>query len=186
MKKLSHEELQARQSEILAKSDKVPLVVVLNNIRSLYNVGSIFRTADGIGVEKLYLCGITPIPPDTQITKTALGAEKTVAWKFFEKAVDAIKQAKADGYEIVLLEQTHKSVLYQDFIPQKPICLVLGNEVAGVCDDLVSLADHSLEIEMAGLKNSLNVSVAFGVVGYDLRSKLKAQNLKLMPKVGSL
>ncbi|HCM42086.1 MAG TPA: RNA methyltransferase [Candidatus Omnitrophica bacterium] len=180
MKKLSHEELQARQSEILAKSDKVPLIVILNNIRSLYNVGSIFRTADGIGVEKLYLCGITPIPPDTQITKTALGAEKTVAWKFFEKTADAIKQAKEDGYQIVLLEQTHKSVLYQDFVPQGSVCLVLGNEVAGVCDDLVNLADQSIEIEMAGLKNSLNVSVSFGIVGYDLRHKLKALHL---PKV---
>lgn len=172
MRKLTHPELQERQQAIQSEAKKVPLIVVLNNIRSLYNVGSIFRTADGIGVEKLYLCGITPIPPDTQITKTALGAEKTVAWKFFEKAANAIKQAKADGYEIVLLEQTHKSILYQNFIPQKPICLVLGNEVAGVCDDLVSFADHSIEIEMAGLKNSLNVSVAFGVVGYALRHKL--------------
>ena len=171
-RKLTHPELQARQMEIQSAGEKIPLIVVLNNIRSLYNVGSIFRTADGIGVEKLYLCGITPIPPDTQITKTALGAEKTVSWKFFERAVNAIKQAKSEGYKIVLLEQTQTSVMYHDFIPDGPTCLVLGNENAGVSDELLELSDAAIEIEMAGLKNSLNVSVAFGIVGYHLRNKL--------------
>lgn len=173
MKKLTHPELQARQTEIQSTVEKIPLIVVLNNIRSLYNVGSIFRTADGVGVEKLYLCGITPIPPDNQITKTALGAERTVKWKFFERAIDAVKQAKADGYKIVLLEQTQTSQLYQDFIPQGPTCLVLGNENSGVSDELLSLSDSSIEIEMAGLKNSLNVSVAFGIVGYAIRNSYK-------------
>ena len=173
MRKLTHIELQARQNTIQTSGEKVPLIVVLNNIRSLYNVGSIFRTADGIGVEKIFLCGITPIPPDNQITKTALGAEKTVPWRFFERAVDAVKQAKSEGYQIVLLEQTQNSVSYQKFIPSQPICLVLGNENAGVSDELLALADASVEIEMSGLKNSLNVSVAFGVVGYDLRNKLR-------------
>ena len=169
-RKLTHAELQDRQAEICLSGEKIPLIVVLNNIRSLYNVGSVFRTADGIGVEKLYICGISPIPPDSQITKTALGAEKTVAWKFFERATDAVKLAKSEGYKIVLLEQTQSSVLYQDFIPDGPTCLVLGNENAGVSDELLSLADTSVEIEMAGLKNSLNVSVAFGIVGYSIRN----------------
>jgi len=171
-RKLTHPELQARQAATFSENKKIPLIVVLNQIRSLYNVGSIFRTADGIGVEKLYLCGITPIPPDTQITKTALGAEKTVPWKFFERTLDAVKQAKADGYQIVLLEQTQNSVWHQDFQPNGPVCLVLGNETAGVSDELLALADTCIEIEMAGLKNSLNVSVAFGIAGYDLRNKL--------------
>ncbi len=185
MRKLTHPELQARQAVALSENKKIPLIVVLNQIRSLYNVGSIFRTADGIGVEKLYLCGITPIPPDTQITKTALGAEKTVPWKFFEKTLDAVKQAKSDGYKIVLLEQTQKSVWHQNFQPDGPVCLVLGNETAGVSDELLALADACIEIEMAGLKNSLNVAVAFGVVGYDIRTKLIARGMELKGKTCS-
>lgn len=182
MRKLSHSELQIRQSSVQASAEKTPLRVVLNNIRSLYNVGSIFRTADGIGIEKLCLCGITPIPPDTQITKTALGAEKVVPWKFYKTAAEAIKAASADGFEIVLLEQTVKSIPYQNFEPIRPVCLVLGNEVAGVSDELVSLAERSVEIEMVGLKNSLNVAVAFGIVGYQFRSKLITQRSKLQMK----
>ncbi len=174
MRKLTHLELQARQDAIRSDGEKIPLMLILNNIRSLYNVGSIFRTADGIGAQKIYLCGITPIPPDNQITKTALGAEKTVPWKFFECAVDAVRQAKSEGYKIILLEQTQSSVVHQNFIPAGPVCLVLGNENSGVSDELLALSDGSIEIEMAGLKNSLNVSVAFGVVGYDLRNKLKS------------
>ncbi len=173
MRKLTHAELQMRQTQVREGNQKLPLIVVLNNIRSLYNVGSIFRTADGMGVQEIYLCGITPIPPDKQITKTALGAEKNVAWKFFERAVDAVKQAKAAGYKIVLLEQTEHRVVYQAYQPAGPVCLVLGNENSGVSDELVALADASVEIEMAGLKNSLNVSVAFGIVGYDLCQKLR-------------
>lgn len=178
MRKLTHPELQERQAAIQSSNGKIPMIVILNNIRSLYNVGSIFRTADGIGLEKLYLCGITPIPPDTQISKTALGAEKTVMWKFFERAVDAVRQAKSEGYKIVLLEQTQTSAMYQDFQPAGPVCLVLGNENSGVSDELLALSDASVEIEMAGLKNSLNVSVAFGIVGYDLRNKLKTTVVK--------
>ncbi len=174
MRKLTHPELQKRQAAIRSTEKKVPLMVVLNDIRSLHNVGSIFRTADGIGAQKLYICGITPIPPDNQITKTALGAEKTVPWKFFERAGDAVRQAKSEGYKIVLLEQTQNCVPHQDFIATGPVCLVLGNENSGVSDELLSLSDASIEIEMAGLKNSLNVSVAFGIVGYDLRNKLKS------------
>lgn len=174
MQKLTHQELLARQADLCASNFRIPLIVILNHIRSLYNVGSIFRTADGLGVQKIYLCGITPIPPDTQISKTALGAEKTVEWKFFEKAVDAVRQAKKEGFQVVLLEQTRTSVPYQQFVPEGPVCLVLGNENQGISDELVRLADQAVEIEMAGLKNSLNVSVAFGIVGYDLRHKLIA------------
>ncbi len=174
MRKLTPTELQARQNTIQTRGEKTPLIVVLNNIRSLYNVGSIFRTADGMGVQKIFLCGITPIPPDNQITKTALGAEKSVTWKFFECAAEAVEQAKSEGYQIILLEQTQNSISYQNFFPSLPVCLVLGNENAGVSDELLELADASVEIEMAGLKNSLNVSVAFGIVGYHISNAYRA------------
>ena len=171
MRKLSHEELQARRQN---RRPALPFTIVLNNIRSLYNVGSIFRTADGAGMEKLYLCGITGLPPDSKISKTALGAEKTVAWEFHESVISAIKELKAQNYQIVLLEQTQKSISYEEFCPHAPVCLVVGNEISGIQDQLLSLCDVALDIPMAGNKISLNVSVAFGIAAYQLRSKLKA------------
>ena len=171
MRKLSHPELVARQ-QVRQKEPRLSFCVVLNDIRSLYNVGSIFRTADGAGVEKLWICGITGHPPDTQISKTALGAEKEVPWEYRRNACELLRELKTQGYQIVFLEQLEESVPYQDFRPSGPVCLVLGNEVAGVSDELVSLCDKTLEIEMAGLKNSLNVSVAFGIVGYHIRNRI--------------
>lgn len=169
MRKLSHPELVARQ-KVLQKGPKLPFCAVLNDIRSLYNVGSIFRTADGVGAEKLWLCGITGHPPDTQISKTALGAEKEVAWEYRQDACSVLRELKSKGYQIVFLEQLEESIPYQDFDPSPPVCLVLGNEISGVSDELLSLCDRTIEIEMAGLKNSLNVTVAFGVVAYHLRN----------------
>ncbi len=176
MRKLSHKELVERQSEIRAERKTIPLTVVLNNIRSLYNVGSIFRTADGAGVEKIWLCGITGKPPDQKISKTALGAEETVPWEHRWNVLEALEEMKKQGYEIVLLEQMEKSVPYQDYQPGKPVCLVLGNEIHGVDDDIGKYCDRALEIEMAGLKNSLNVTVAFGIVAYDIRQNSKVKN----------
>lgn len=169
--KLTHSELLERQSR-QRLAPKIPLVVVLNNIRSLYNVGSIFRTADGAGVEKIWLCGITGIPPSEKIAKTALDAEKHVPWEFCRQAEEVARQYQKLGYEIVLLEQTKRSLPYHDYSPQKPVCLILGNEINGVGESLLPLCDQALEIEMAGVKNSLNVTVAFGVVAYHLRQKL--------------
>lgn len=169
MRKLSHPELVARQ-QARKKEPRLPFCVVLNNIRSLYNVGSIFRTADGAGVEKLWICGITGHPPDTQISKTALGAEMEVPWEYRRDACEVLRELKLRGYQIVFLEQLAESTPYQDFRPLGPICLVLGNEIAGVSEELVALCDKTLEIEMAGLKNSLNVAVAFGVVAYHIRN----------------
>jgi len=174
MRKLSHSELVARQ-KTQQEAPKLPFCVVLNNIRSLYNVGSIFRTADGVGVEKLWICGITGHPPDTQIAKTALGAEMKVPWEYRREACEVLRELRLRGYQIVFLEQLAESTPYQDFRPTSPMCLVLGNEVSGVSDELVTLCDKTLEIEMAGLKNSLNVSVAFGVVAYHFRHCLKAK-----------
>ncbi len=172
MRKLSHPELVARQ-QARQKEPTLPFCVVLNDIRSLYNVGSVFRTADGAGVEKLWLCGITGHPPDTQITKTALGAEQEVPWEYRRDVCEVLRELKARGYRIVFLEQLAESIPYQDFCPSGPVCLVLGNEVGGISEELLSLCDRTIEIEMAGLKNSLNVSVAFGVVAYHFRNCLK-------------
>lgn len=167
MRKLSHNEIVARQEAQVQKP--LALTVLLDNIRSLHNVGSIFRTADGMGVEKIWLCGITGYPPDSQISKTALGAETCVPWEHAYDASAVIKDLKKQGYQIVLVEQTDQSVSYHKFLPQAPMCLVLGNEIQGVSEDVVKLADASIEIEMAGHKNSLNVGIAFGIVGYYLR-----------------
>lgn len=150
----------------------LPFSVLLNNIRSLYNVGSIFRTADGVGVEKLWLCGITGIPPDPKISKTALGAEKTVAWEFSETPLVVIEKLRRSGYQIVLLEQTERSVAYDEFEPKSPFCLVVGNEVKGVGEELLPRCDAAVEIPMARHKHSLNVAAAFAVAAFHFRGRL--------------
>ena len=172
MRKLTHEEIVSRQVK-KADSPRLPLCVVLNNIRSLHNVGTIFRTADGAGVEKLWLCGITGYPPQGGIAKTALGAESHVPWEYRENVLAIIKELKEKGYQIVLLEQMHGSVRHDVFKPKAPVCLVIGNEVEGIAESLQSLSDAAVEIEMNGIKNSLNVAVAFGIAVYQLRSQLK-------------
>jgi len=174
MRKLRHEEIVKRQKDKL-ESPRLPLCVVLNDIRSLHNVGSIFRTADGAGVEKIWLCGITGYPPHPQIAKTAIGAEQRVAWDYRKDAVALIKKLKSQGYQIVLLEQIQQSLQYHKFKPTAPTCLVIGNEISGISDELVSLCDVAVEIEMSGIKNSLNVSVAFGIIAYHFRNCFNAK-----------
>ena len=174
MRKLTHDEVVNRQKSRV-REPRVPLVAVLNNIRSLYNVGAIFRTADGVGAEKVYLCGITGCPPNNMITKTALDAEKSVPWEYREDIAPLLRELKAQGYTIVLLEQTDRSIPYQDLRPNGPVCLVLGHECDGVDDAILPLCDEAVEIDMAGLKNSLNVSVAFGVVTYRFRECYKKE-----------
>jgi tRNA G18 (ribose-2'-O)-methylase SpoU len=166
----------ARQ-QVRQEEPRLSFCVVLNNIRSLYNVGSIFRTADGAGVEKLWICGITGHPPDTQISKTALGAEKAVPWEYRRDILELLRELKGWGYQIVFLEQFAESIPYQDYHPNTPVCLVIGNEISGVSDELIALCDATLEIEMAGVKNSLNVAVAFGVVAYHFRHCFKTKTL---------
>lgn len=172
MRKLTHEEIVSRQVK-KAGAPKLPLCVVLNNIRSLHNVGTIFRTADGAGVEKIWLCGITGYPPQGGIAKTALGAEEHVPWEYREDILPLLKELKKAGYQIVLLEQMQGSVAHDAFKAKSPVCLVIGNEVDGIADTLQSLSDAAIEIEMDGIKNSLNVAVAFGVAAYQIRSRLK-------------
>ena len=173
MRKLSHQEIVSRQRS-KNQFPKLPFCAVLNNIRSLYNVGSIFRTADGAGVQKIYTCGITGHPPNPQIAKTALGAEVTVPWEYEQDAVSVIKQLKRKNYQIILLEQIEGAIAHDEFKPNPPVCLVLGNEIGGVSPEIIDLCDQAVEIEMLGLKNSLNVSVAFGVIAYHMRGHLKS------------
>ena len=175
MHKLTHSEIVERQNT--QNFQRLPFSVIVNNVRSLYNVGSIFRTADGAGVEKIWLCGITGTPGTARsaIEKTALGAEKSVPWEYRESAASVIRELKTEGYEMILLEQARESVSYETFDPNPPACLVLGNEIAGIDEEIVSLCDRAIEIEMAGLKNSLNVTVAFGIAAYHLRNQLKAK-----------
>ena len=172
MRKLTHEEIIERQIKN-GRKPRLPFCVVLNNIRSLHNVGSIFRTADGCGIAKIYLCGITGFPPQEGISKTALGAENSVPWEYRKDVIGLLKELKTKGYQIVLLEQAHESVAHDAFKPQPPMCLVIGNEITGVADDLSRHCDAVIEIEMEGIKNSLNVAVAFGVAAYQIRSYFK-------------
>ncbi len=171
MIKLTGEEITQRNSH--KSPPGLSLTVVLNNIRSLYNVGSIFRTSDAVGVEKIWLCGITGHPPEPKISKTALGAEKTVPWKYEADVVKVVRQLKEQGYQIVVLEQLKESVPYDQFDWGARVCLVLGNENEGVAEKIFPLADGAAEIEMTGIKHSLNVTVAFGIVAYCLRNILK-------------
>lgn len=146
-------------------------VVVCHNIRSAYNVGSVFRTADGAGVAKVYLTGYTPSPPHPGISKTALGAEKIVGWKKFAKLDAAIERLKKEKFEIVALEQSEKSVPLESLKSKKNIALILGNEVRGLSKSTLSKCDRVIEIPMRGEKESLNVSVAFGIAAYSIISE---------------
>lgn len=168
MRKLTHKEIVTRQEKQRQKSP-IPLTIVLDNIRSLYNVGSIFRTGDGAGVEKIWLCGITGYPPQAQISKIALGAEERVPWEHAQDVESVVRNLKGQGYTIIFLEQMEEAVDYYDFKPNFPLCLVVGNEIEGISKQLLPLGDGAIEIEMMGIKNSLNVSVAFGIVAYHLK-----------------
>ncbi|MBF0483102.1 MAG: TrmH family RNA methyltransferase [Candidatus Omnitrophica bacterium] len=171
MRKLVHAEIVTRQ-KILNAEPRLPFSILLDNIRSLYNVGAVFRIADGSGVEKVWLCGITGYPPDSQINKTALGSEQSVAWEHRKSVIDTVKELKSNGYQIILLEQCADSISYFDFKLKPPVCLVVGNEIGGVSEDLAALADAAVDIKMAGIKNSLNASVACGVVVFHFREQL--------------
>lgn len=161
------------------------IVAILYNIRSLHNVGSIFRTADAAGVEKIYLCGITPTPQDkygfyrSQITKVALGAEKYIPWEYQKSATHLIKKLKKEGFKIYAIEQSKKSIPYDKLKiknRQQKIALIVGNEVKGVSPSILKMADKIIEIPMYGKKESLNVAVAFGIVVFELLKIIKKQH----------
>jgi tRNA G18 (ribose-2'-O)-methylase SpoU len=170
MKKLSMEELHRISPEEFKQAKKIPLTVVLDNIRSMNNIGSIFRTCDGLAVERLYLCGITACPPNKEINKTALGATESVEWRYFEDSTEAVKQLHQQGYKVYLVEQTDQSVMLQDFrVPQgQKTAIILGNEVFGVSDELLPLVDGAIEIPQFGTKHSFNVTIAAGMVMWEI------------------
>ena len=150
--------------------EKLPVAVLLDNVRSSYNVGSVFRTSDAFLIEEVILCGISGCPPHPEISKTALGAEESVKWRYAEEALSAVKEMKKEGWLICVLEQAHDSIPLQNFIPSSDLkyLLVAGNEVEGVSQDIVDLADIILEIPQHGVKHSLNVSVSVGIALWKL------------------
>ena len=172
MKKLTHDEISINRSKIedLHKVKKLPVYVVLDSIRSNYNVGSIFRTSDGAMIEKLYLCGYTPHPPKKEILKTALGATESVSWEYVKDAKGIITKLKSQGIGICALELTDTSKKYYEISNNDfPICLLIGNEITGVSQELIDLCDFSIEIPQYGIKQSLNVAVAYGIAIFELR-----------------
>ncbi len=173
MRKLKNEELGRLSTEEYKIAVKYPVCLLLDNVRSLNNVGSAFRTADSFGIEKIYLVGITGTPPHRDINKTALGATETVDWEHHQNAVDLVRKLKTDGYQIIAIEQVDKSITLPEFLPKstEKYCFVFGNEVYGVTLDIIENADQVVEIPQFGTKHSLNVSVAMGVVLWDYLSK---------------
>ena len=166
MKKLRTIEMQRLTVDEFREAPKLPLVVVLDDVRSMHNVGSVFRTGDAFRIERVCLCGITSTPPMAEIHKTALGAEDSVAWTYYDTALEAVEVLKAEGYEILSVEQAHGSTMLQDFTPinNKKYAVVLGNEVKGVHQEVVDASDGCLEIPQFGTKHSMNVSVTAGIV----------------------
>ena len=166
MKKLSMEELHRVSAEEFHKQDKTPLIVILDNVRSMNNVGSIFRTCDGFAVEKLYLCGITACPPNKEIAKTALGATESVDWEYAEDTATLVQRLKAEGVDVYALEQTDSSIMLDQFQPTagKKTAIIAGNELFGVNDSVLPYCNGAIEIPQKGTKHSFNLSIATGIV----------------------
>ncbi len=175
MKKLKLEELGRISVEEFKEVEKMPICILLDNVRSLHNVGSAFRTADAFRIEKIYLTGITGTPPHREIQKTALGATESVEWEYVESPAKAIQNLKIRDYKIVIIEQTSASKPLQEFQPEKAhkYCLVFGNEVDGVSEAVIELADIAIEIPQTGTKHSLNISVCLGIVTWEVFKKIQ-------------
>lgn len=173
-RKLENKELNRRTLEEFKESSKMPVVVVLDNIRSLNNIGSVFRTSDALLVEKIVLCGITGTPPNKEIHRTALGAEDSVIWEYFDKTTDAITKLKDDGYKVISLEQTVGSIDLMEYKPALGLkyALVFGNELRGVEQEVVDLSDECIEIPQFGTKHSFNIAVSAGIVLWDFHTKI--------------
>ena len=177
MRKLKVTEMGRLSLAEYKASDKQPIVVVLDHVRSLYNVGSVFRSSDAFRIEGVCLCGITAQPPHPEIHKTALGAEESVSWKYFEHTEDAVSWLKQQGYKVLAVEQCEGSTMLQDFVrqPEEKYAVVLGNEVKGVQQQVVDMCDGCLEIPQYGTKHSLNVSVTAGIVVWEFAKHLLLQ-----------
>lgn len=174
-RKLKITELNRISAEEFKKADKLPLVVILDNVRSLHNIGSVFRTSDAFRVECIYLCGITATPPHPEMHKTALGAEFTVDWKYVNNAVEAVDNLRQEGYVVFSVEQAEKSIMLENIQLEqgRRYAVVLGNEVKGVQQEVIDHSDGCIEIPQYGTKHSLNVSVTAGIVIWDLFKQLK-------------
>ena len=175
MRKLRNSELNRLSAKEYKNTKKITLTVVLDNVRSCNNIGSVFRTSDALLVEKIYLCGITATPPNTEIHKTALDAEKSVEWSYFEKTEDAIAELKNRGYKVFAVEQVENSASLPDFkpAPYEKLAVVFGNEVKGVQQKVVDICHGSIEVPQYGTKHSLNISVCAGIVLWDLFLKMR-------------
>ena len=174
MQKLKITEMGRLTTEEFHNARKMPLVVVMDNVRSLHNVGSVFRSSDAFLVESIYLCGITATPPQPEIHKTALGAEDTVEWRHFDDTLEAVRSLQADGYHVLAIEQAHGSTMLQNMHlnSSQKYAIVMGNEVKGVRQDVVDAADGCIEIPQFGTKHSLNVSVTAGIVIWEFARQL--------------
>ena len=174
MRKIRTIEMQRLTIEEYREAKKLPLVVVLDDVRSMYNVGSVFRTSDAFRVEGICLCGISCTPPATEIHKTALGAEDAVSWTYYKTALEAVSQLKSEGYEVLAVEQVEHSTKLQNFVAarDKKYAVVLGNEVKGVHQEVVDACNGCLEIPQLGTKHSMNVSVTAGIIIYKFAEQL--------------
>jgi 23S rRNA (guanosine2251-2'-O)-methyltransferase len=175
MRKLSMDELNRKSIDEFKRSEKAPVVVIMDNIRSMHNVGSVFRTADAFLLEAIYLCGYTALPPHRDINKTALGATETVNWKHYATTVEAVKELQENGYKVYAIEQVESSISLEKFNigSNEKIAVVFGNEVDGVDQEVIALCDGCIEIPQLGMKHSLNISVAAGIVLWEIvRNKI--------------
>ena len=170
MRKLETGELNRKTIDQFRAAEKIPVIVVLDNIRSMHNVGSVFRTADAFLLQGIYLCGFTPRPPHRDIHKTALGATETVEWTYFDRAIDALDILLAKGYQLYAVEQVEGSIALQEFAPARDqkLAVVFGNEISGVGAEVLSRCTGSIEIPQQGMKHSLNISVAAGIVLWEI------------------
>jgi len=178
MRKLQNSELARPSAEEFIQLAKVPIIVVLDNIRSCHNIGSVFRTSDALMIEKIFLCGISSTPPDKEIRKTALGAENTVAWEYHSDTLEAVSTLKAQGYTVIAVEQVERSISLSEYHPSSnsKLALVFGNEVKGVQQEVVDHCDLAIEIPQYGTKHSFNISVSVGIVLWDLFNKIRLSN----------
>ncbi|MBM0659540.1 RNA methyltransferase [Capnocytophaga genosp. AHN8471] len=179
MRKLANNELNRLDIEQFKKAEKTPLIVILDNVRSLNNIGSVFRTCDAFLIEKIYLCGITATPPNKEIHKTALGATDSVAWEYEENTLSAVEKLKEQGAYIISIEQAENSTMLNDFEPNRnqKYAIIFGNEVKGVEQEVVSASDEVIEIPQYGTKHSLNISVSVGIAIWELAMKLRKHTM---------
>lgn len=176
-RKLANDELGRKTVETFKSADKIPVIIVLDNVRSLNNIGSVFRTADAFLVKAIYLCGLTAKPPHKDIHKTALGATGTVEWKHFGSTMEAINELKKRNYHIISFEQIHDGINLKDFYPEKSTfyALIFGNEIKGVAQEIIDVSDECIEIPQFGTKHSFNIAVSAGIVLWDFYTKLSRE-----------